>query len=81
MSLAAGLALSLASAFALNWGWVVQHAAASSLPPLRVGKPLRSLRLLFSHRRWLVGFVVGLGGWAFYTEVTRVERRGLALLR
>jgi hypothetical protein len=66
VSLAAGLALSLASAFALNWGWVAQHAAASALPPLRLGKPLRSLRHLFSNRRWLVGFLVGLGGWAFY---------------
>ena len=29
MSVAAGLVLALASTFALNWGWIAQHAAAS----------------------------------------------------
>jgi len=66
VSLGLGLALSLASAFALNWGWVVQHGVASTLPPLRLSAPLRSLRLLFSNARWLVGFLVGLGGWGLY---------------
>ena len=66
MKVGLGLALSLASAFALNWGWVAQHGAASALPPLRLRAPLRSLRSLFSNGRWLVGFLVGLGGWAFY---------------
>jgi hypothetical protein len=27
---------------------------------------VRSLRLLFGNRTWLVGFVVGLAGWVFY---------------
>ena len=66
MSLGFGLALALASAFALNWGWVAQHGAASKLPPLRLRAPLRSLRSLFANHRWLVGFLVGLGGWALY---------------
>src|SRR5439155_15110211 len=29
-------------------------------------RPLRSLRLLFSHGRWLLGFFVGIGGWVLY---------------
>jgi hypothetical protein len=61
-----GLALALLSAFALNWGWLAQHGAAQSLPTLSLRRPLRSLRALFGDRTWLVGFVVGLLGWAFY---------------
>jgi hypothetical protein len=64
--IALGLAASLASAVALNWGFFAQHGAASSLPPLRLRTPLRSLRLLFASPRWLLGFVVGLGGWGLY---------------
>ena len=63
---AAGLVLALGSAGALNWGFFVQHGAASALPPLSVRRPIHSLGLLFSNLRWLVGFVVGLGGWALY---------------
>jgi hypothetical protein len=64
--LAAGLALALATAVAFNWAWVVQHSAASQMPPLSVRRPIVSLRMLFSHRQWLVGFLTGIGGWVFY---------------
>ena len=62
----AGLLLALGSAAALNWGFFVQHGAAAALPRLEVRRPLRSLGLLLSDRRWLTGFVTGLGGWALY---------------
>ena len=62
----AGLALAVGSAFALNWGFFVQHRAAAKLPPLTVRRPLRSLRMLFSNLRWLRGFAVGIGGWVLY---------------
>jgi hypothetical protein len=65
-SLGAGLALALASAAALNWGFFTQHGAASGLPALSVRRPGRSLRLLFSSLRWLGGFAAGLAGWALY---------------
>ncbi len=65
-SLGAGLALALASAAALNWGFFTQHGAASELPPLSVRRPVHSLRLLFSNLRWLAGFAAGLAGWALY---------------
>jgi drug/metabolite transporter (DMT)-like permease len=68
----AGIALALASAAALNWGFLRQHGAAASLPPLTPRRPLRSLHLLFSDLRWVVGFVVGLGGWAFYVAALRL---------
>jgi hypothetical protein len=61
-----GLALGLASACALNWGYFVQHGVATSLPRLSLRGPLASLRLLFGNLRWLVGFVVGIGGWVLY---------------
>ena len=64
--LSAGFALALASTFALNWGWLMQHGAARTLPPLSARRPLQSLRALFTHRGWLLGFVTGLFGWAFY---------------
>ncbi len=66
MRLALGLVLALTSALALNWGWVAQHGAASQLPALSLRRPLASLRLLFGRLRWLVGFDVGLKGWALY---------------
>jgi drug/metabolite transporter (DMT)-like permease len=67
-----GLLLALGSAFALNWGFVVQHGAAAVLPPLRVRRPLASLRLLFANLRWLTGFLVGLCGWALYVAALKV---------
>jgi hypothetical protein len=65
-SVAAGLVLALASAAALSWGFFRQHGAASSLPRLSLRAPLRSLHVLFMSRGWLVGFCVGLLGWALY---------------
>ena len=68
MTLGAGLVLALLSAFALNWGWLEQHGATQELPALSGRTPTRSLRLLFGNRTWLVGFVVGLAGWALYSS-------------
>jgi hypothetical protein len=66
VTVAAGLLLALASAVALNWGWVEQHHAAAALPPLSVRRPVASLALLFRNRPWLIGFLTGIGGWALY---------------
>jgi len=76
-STALGLVAALGSALALNWGYWVQHSAASGLPPLSLRRPVRSLRLLFAHRRWLVGFSVGIGGWALYVAALRVAALSL----
>ena len=65
-STGAAFALAAGSALALNWGYFVQHSQASRLPVLSVRRPLRSLGLLFSNRRWVAGFTVGIGGWALY---------------
>jgi hypothetical protein len=71
-SLLGGVALALASAAALNWGYFAQHGAAEAMPPLALRRPLRSLRLLFGSPRWLGGFVVGIGGWGLYVAALRV---------
>lgn len=60
------LALTLASACALNWGYLSEHGAASKLPPLRVRRPLQSLRLLLGSRGWLVGFLWETTGFGLY---------------
>jgi len=64
--LALALLLALASAVALNWGFYRQHEQVSALPPLSPRRPVRSLVLLFSDVAWLVGFLVGILGWALY---------------
>ena len=69
--IAAGLALALVSAFALNWAFFRQHDAASGLPLLSIRRPLASLRALFGSPRWLVGFSVGIAGWAAYIAALR----------
>lgn len=66
MSIAAGLVLALASAAALNAGWITQHDAAQRLPSFSLRRPLRSLRSAFSDTTWLAGFLVGVAGWALY---------------
>ena len=69
---ALGLLAALGSALALNWGYWAQHGAASTLPPLSLRRPFRSLRLLFAHPRWALGFLVGIGGWALYVAALRL---------
>ncbi len=66
LALAFGLVLALGSSAAINWGYLAQHGAASSLPPLTLRHPVRSLVSLFSNVRWLAGFLAGIGGWVLY---------------
>ena len=66
MTLAAGLALALASTVALNRGWLVQHDAVPALPRLSLRRPLQALRRSSRARAGLAGFVAGLAGWAVY---------------
>lgn len=67
-----GLLLAAASAVAINGGFALQHAAASHLPPLRLGRPVRSLLSLARNGRWSLGFVGGIGGWALYVFALRL---------
>jgi hypothetical protein len=69
---AAGLGLALVSAACLNWSFLRQHDTVSALPALSVRRPILSLRMLFANPRWLVGFTVGLAGWALYVTALRL---------
>jgi hypothetical protein len=68
----AGLVLAVASAVAINGGYALQHAAASRLPPLSLRRPVRSFRALVAQRRWLIGFLGGIGGWVLYVVALRL---------
>ncbi len=70
--IAVGLLLGVASAVAIDGGYVLQHREAAALPPLRLGAPVRSLVSLFRSGWWLVGFLAGIGGWVLYVVALRV---------
>jgi hypothetical protein len=73
------LVLTLVSACLINWGYVTEHAAAATLPPLSVREPARSVRLLLGSRRWLTGFAAESSGFGFY--VVAVVLAPLALVQ
>ncbi len=66
MRLSVGLLLAMAAALAINWSFFTQHGASNVLPRLSLRHPFRSLRLLFTNGRWLLGYAVGMGGWGLY---------------
>jgi hypothetical protein len=70
--IAAGLLLSVASSVAINGGYSLQHASASRLPALRLRQPVQALHALFGNRRWLIGFLGGIGGWILYVVALRL---------
>jgi hypothetical protein len=70
--IALGLLLAVVSSVAINGGYALQHAAAATLPALRVRRPLHSLLLLVRHGSWLTGFLAGIGGWVLYVLALRV---------
>lgn len=72
-----GLSITLLSAFALNWGYLREHDAAAQLPPVSVRRPLRSARMLFASRDWVVGFVSESAGWGLFVLALALAPLGL----
>jgi drug/metabolite transporter (DMT)-like permease len=66
MTLALGLALALLSTLALNFGWLLQHRGARDLPPIQARHALAAVGGFLHRPSWLLGFVLGLGGWGLY---------------
>jgi hypothetical protein len=66
MRIALALAVTLASACALDLGYLIEHDAARKLPPLSLRTPLRSVRQLVGSRRWLFGFASEATGWGLF---------------
>src|SRR6266566_3522753 len=58
--------LTFVSALAINWAWIREHDAASSLPPLSVRRPRESLAMLLQSRAWVTGFATESGGFLCY---------------
>jgi uncharacterized membrane protein len=74
-----GLGLALASALALDAGFLLQQHGASAAAVLTLRRPLASARALLSARGWLAGFAVGLCGWALY--LAALARAPLSLVQ
>jgi drug/metabolite transporter (DMT)-like permease len=66
MQIALALVLTIISTCALDYGYLLQHKAASSLPPLSLRRPIASVRSLLVERRWLLGFGVQGAGFVLY---------------
>jgi hypothetical protein len=66
MQIALALAITLVSACALNVGYLMEHAAVRTLPPLSFRRPFVSVRLLLGTPRWLGGFATEVCGWGLY---------------
>jgi hypothetical protein len=65
-AIAIALVLALGSTALVNVAYLREYAAASALPALSLRRPLASLRLLLTDRRWLVGFAMETAGFALY---------------
>jgi uncharacterized membrane protein len=65
-ALSLGLGLALASALALDAGFLIQQGAVAQTSELSLGRPLAAARALLESRRWIAGFFLGLAGWALY---------------
>lgn len=63
---AIAIALELVSTTLVNLAYVRERGAAAALPSLSFRRPLRSLRLLLTDRKWLGGFGLETGGFALY---------------
>jgi drug/metabolite transporter (DMT)-like permease len=78
-SIAAGLALAIGASLALNTGFLLQHSGAAEAPPVNPMKPLATVVGLLRRRTWLLGLVLGSGGWALH--VAALSRAPLSLVQ
>jgi hypothetical protein len=66
LRIAVALVLALASTLVLNLAYLREQGAAAALPPLALRRPLASLHLLLSDRRWVGGFAMETVGFGLY---------------
>jgi drug/metabolite transporter (DMT)-like permease len=59
-----GVVLALVTTLAYNAAFVLEKRALATLPPLKVRQPVSFARVLLTNPRWMVGFVLMLGGLA-----------------
>jgi hypothetical protein len=73
MRFALGLALSFASAIAINWAYSRQHAAVSKMSSLSLRRPLGALSSLLRDGPWLLSFGAESVGWLLYLAALRLS--------
>ncbi len=61
-----GLALTVASAFTTNVGFLLRHRGAVAAPPVDVRRPLRSAIGLFRSKWWTLGYVLAAIAYALH---------------
>jgi hypothetical protein len=66
MRISFALAVTLVSASALSFGYLLEHSAVRTLPPLTLRHPIRSVGLLLRTPRWVTGFTTEIFGWCLY---------------
>ena len=66
MRIAFALCVTLVSASALSFGYLLEHSAVRTLPPLTFRHPIRSVQLLLRNSRWVTGFTTEVCGWGLY---------------
>ena len=66
MQLVLALFVTIVSACCLNLGYLLEHGAASKLPPLTLKRPIASMAMLLGNVRWLLGFGIEAVGWALF---------------
>jgi drug/metabolite transporter (DMT)-like permease len=67
MGMLAGIGAASAAALLLNSSYLVQHAALSTAPVIRISRPLATVRALVRSRRWMIGALLGYCGLALNT--------------
>ncbi len=66
LSVAVGLALAVATAFASIVGFLYKHRGASASPPVAMSKPIRSTIMLFGSGAYVLGLVIATASWGLH---------------
>ena len=69
---AIGLALSLASAIAVNWAYTREHDAVAAMPRFTARRPMGLVHSLLGDRTWITAFGTESIGWLVYVAALRL---------
>jgi hypothetical protein len=61
-----GLALAVLASLALNGSYLVQHVGSVKAPAINIRHPLLTVRGLLGSRLWMLGGMLGVGGWLIH---------------
>ena len=72
MTLALGVLLALACAFATNLGFLYKYRGACAAPSVDVRHPLRSAKALFTSKWFAIGMGVAVGAWILHVAAMAI---------